>query len=396
MPSDSVQPIRILRIIARLNIGGPAIHVTLLTKKLAPPDYESILLCGMIGETEGDMTYYAAQHDVEPRIMAELGREISPIRDLATIWKLYRLIRELKPDIVHTHTAKAGFVGRLAAKMAGVPVIIHTFHGHVFRGYFNETTTRLFILLERVAASVSDTVITLTEGLRRELADEFKITRRSRITVLPLGLDLEPFVKLTRNSGGFREKYGIPADAPLIGLIGRFVPVKNHALFLTAAAKLRDRLPGVCFALVGDGELRAEIEAQIDSLGLRDCVTITGWIEDTTPVYAALDALAISSVNEGTPVTVIEALAAGVRVAATAVGGVPDLLDQGQLGMLVPSGDSDALADALYTLVTTPQDAGQIAQSQALMLDRYGIDRLVRDLDGVYRGLLLAKGIKRG
>ncbi len=396
MSSTSIKPIRILRIIARLNIGGPAIHVTLLTKKLAPPDYESILLCGTIGETEGDMTYYAAQHDVEPRIMPELGREISPVRDLLTIWKLYRIIREIKPDIVHTHTAKAGFVGRLAAKLAGVPVIVHTFHGHVFRGYFNETTTRLFILLERIAASVSDTVITLTEGLRRELADEFKITRRSRITVLPLGFDLEPFTKLPRKSGTFREKYGIPADAPLIGLIGRLVPVKNHALFLSAAAKLQERLPGARFVLVGDGELRAEIEAQIDALGLRDCVTITGWIEDTTPAYAALDALAISSVNEGTPVTVIEALAAGVPVVATAVGGVPDLLDQGQLGMLVPSGDGDALADAMFTLITAPPSAEQIAQTQALMLDRYGIDRLVRDLDSVYRGLLRAKGIKRG
>ncbi len=393
---SSTQPIRILRIIARLNIGGPAIHVTLLTKKLAPPDYESILLCGTIGETEGDMTYYAAQNDVEPRIMPELGREISPVRDLLTIWKLYRIIREIKPDIVHTHTAKAGFVGRLAAKLAGVPVIVHTFHGHVFRGYFNETTTRLFILLERIAARVSDTVITLTEGLRRELADEFKITRRSRITVLPLGFDLEPFTKLPRKSGTFREKYGIPADAPLIGLIGRLVPVKNHALFLSAAAKLHERLPGARFVLVGDGELRAEIEARIDALGLRDCVTITGWIEDTAPVYAALDALAISSVNEGTPVTVIEALAAGVPVVSTAVGGVPDLLDQGQLGMLVPSGDGDALADAMFTLITAPPGAEQITQTQALMLDRYGIDRLVRDLDGVYRGLLRAKGIKRG
>ena len=384
-------PIRILRIIARLNIGGPAIHVTLLTEKLAPPDYESTLLTGSISAEEGDMSYYAEQHGIEPIVLAELGREINPLRDLLTIWKVYRVIRELNPHVVHTHTAKAGFVGRIAAKMAGVPVIVHTFHGHVFRGYFSPLVTQIFIWIERITARMSDTVITLTEGLRTELADEYHITRRARITVLPLGLDLQRFADTPRKNGSFRAHWNIPADAPLIGIVGRLVPVKNHALFLQAAAKIRTVLPDARFVIVGDGELRADLEAQIEALGLRDCVQITGWITETASVYSDLDALVISSINEGTPVTVIEAIAAGCPVVATRVGGLADLLEGGALGALVPSENAQALTDAIVNTIQSPPAPADLARAQHLMLDRYGIDRLVSDMDNLYRALLAKK-----
>ncbi len=219
IPGDSIpmtqpEPIRVLRIIARLNVGGPAIHVALLTEKLGAPTYASTLVCGTVGEGEGDMQYYAEARGVHPVIIPELGRSLHPLRDVVTIWKVYRLIRLYQPDVVHTHTAKAGFVGRVAAWLAGVPVIVHTFHGHVFHGYFSPTTTRIFILLERITARMSDTVITLTEGLRRELADEYGIARKSKITVLPLGLDLQPFAATIRKNGAFRREYDIPAERP--------------------------------------------------------------------------------------------------------------------------------------------------------------------------------------
>lgn len=383
------RPIRILRIIARLNIGGPAIHVTLLTEKLGAPNYDSCLVCGTIEADEGDMLYFAEKHGVHPLIMPELGRSLHPLRDIATVWKLYKLMRELKPDIVHTHTAKAGFVGRLAAWLAGVPVIVHTFHGHVFQGYFSAPMTRFFILLERIAARMSDAVITLTEGLRTELADKYRITRRGRITVLPLGLDLETFSSTLRKHGEFRKAHNIPVDAPLAGIVGRLVPIKNHALFLEAAARVRQDIPNAHFVIVGDGETRPAIEAQIKALGLSDCVTLTGWVRDVAPVYGDLDALVISSLNEGTPVSIIEALAAGCPVVATSVGGLPDLLDHGALGALVPSGDAATLASALTVTLQHPPDG---AKAQRLMLDRYGIDRLVQDLDSLYRGLLAKKG----
>lgn len=385
------RPIRILRIIARLNVGGPAIHVTLLTQKLVPPAYESTLVCGSIDPGEGDMRYYAEARGVTPIIVPELGRGVNPLRDLVTTWKLYKLIREIEPDIVHTHTAKAGFAGRLAAWLAGVPVIVHTFHGHVFHGYFSKPVTQLFIMLERLTARMSDTVIVLTEGLRRELAEQYRITRRRHMTVLPLGLDLDGFKNTPRKTGDFRRAHNIPAEVALVGIVGRLVPVKNHALFLEAAAKIRAQMPDVHFIIVGDGddEMRASIRAKIDELSLNDAVTMTGWVRDVAPIYSDLDALVISSVNEGTPVTVIEALAGCCPVVATAVGGLPDLLDGGALGALVPSGDADALAAAIIdTLRTPPPDP---ERAQHLMIDRYGIDRLVKDLDSLYRGLLAKK-----
>lgn len=385
------RPPRILRIIARLNIGGPAIHVTLLTKKFGAPDYESKLVCGSIDAQEGDMTYFAREHGVEPQIIPGLGREINPLVDLRVIWSLYRLMREYQPDIVHTHTAKAGFVGRVAAWLAGVPVIVHTFHGHVFHGYFGAFKTGVFIWVERLTARVSDTIITLTTGLRRELAEEYRITRKGRITVLPLGLDLDAFAQTPRHQGAFRREWNIPTDAPLIGIVGRMVPVKNHGLFLAAAAKIKAQRPEARFAIIGDGETRALTESEVDMLGLRDSVTFTGWQKVVTAIYSDLDVLVISSHNEGTPVSVIESLAAQCPVVATEVGGLPDLLEGGKLGRMVPPRNAEALADAILDTLDNPPDATHASQ---VMVERYGIDRLVSDLDSLYRGLLSKKGVK--
>lgn len=334
------------------------------------------------------MFYYAERQGIRPLILAELGRELHPLRDLMTIWKLYRLMREFKPDVVHTHTAKAGFVGRIAAKLAGVPVILHTFHGHVFHGYFNQPMTWLFIQLERIAATFSDTIITLTESLRRELADQYHIARRARITVLPLGLDLEPFAQTPRHKGLFRAQWNIPTEAPLVGIVGRLVPVKNHRLFVEAAALIHKNNPSVRFAVIGDGELRDEIESYARERDLMDVFTFTGWQQDTVNVYSDLDVLVISSVNEGTPVTVIEALAAGCPVVSTAVGGVTELLENGALGSLVLSENAEVLAQAILSTLSNPPDT---QHAQKMMLQRYGIDRLVQDLDSLYRGLLAKK-----
>ncbi|MGQ9909758.1 MAG: glycosyltransferase family 4 protein [Candidatus Flexifilum sp.] len=391
------EPIKILRLIARLNVGGPAIHVSLLTQKLGPPAYESTLVCGTIDPDEGDMQYYAEERGVQPIVIPQLGRALHPVRDLITIYRVYRLIRRLKPDIVHTHTAKAGFVGRIAAWLAGVPVIVHTFHGHVFHGYFSPLLTQVFLLLERFTARISTAVITLSEDLRRDLAERYRIARKSKITVLPLGLDLAGFAAAPRRGGQFRQQIGVAADAPLVGIVGRLVPVKNHALFLDAAARIHAQRPDVRFVIVGDGELRADLEAQVDALGLRPVVTFTGWLRDLIPVYSDLDVLVISSINEGTPVSVIEALAAGCPVVTTAVGGLRDLLENGAFGTLVPAGDAAALSAAIEAVIAQPDVHRATAQrARAIMLERYGIDRLVQDLDELYRALLARARRARG
>lgn len=384
------EPIRILNIVARLNVGGPAVHVTLITEHLSAPQYKSKLVAGRVSANEGDMSYYAEAHGVTPIIIPELGRELHPLRDLLTFWKVYRLIRQFKPHVVNTHTAKAGFVGRLAARLAGVPVVVHTFHGHVFHGYFSPLKTRFFILLEQFNARLSDTIIVLTEGQRDELANKYHIAPQDKFTIMGYGLDLQEFAQSPRKTGAFRREWNIPSDAPLVTIVGRLVPVKNHALFLNAAAKVLAQLPEVRFAIVGDGELRETLEAQTDALGIRSAVTFTGWQREVAPIYADSDLLVISSVNEGTPFTVIEAMATGCPVVATAVGGIPDFLDNGKLGVLVPSGDTDALANAIVQTLQQPPDAEGL---RTMIVERYGINRLARDLDRLYRELLTKKGV---
>jgi glycosyltransferase involved in cell wall biosynthesis len=383
----SGRPIRVMNVIARLNVGGPAIHVSLITQHLnAPidPRYESLLVAGAVGQNEGDMSYYAAERGVTPVIIPSLGRELHPLRDLATLVRLVRLMRRQRPDIVNTHTAKAGFVGRVAARLAGVPVVVHTFHGHVFHGYFSPLKTSLFIVLEKLAARLADRIIVLTDGQRGELADMYRIAPREKFVVMPLGLELDALLVRPRKTGDMRRAWDIPPDAPLITIVGRLVPVKNHALFLRAARLVRDKLPGARFLVVGDGELRAALEAQAAALGLGDAVRFTGWQRDVAAFYADSDALVISSVNEGTPLTVIEALACGTPVVATAVGGLPDLLMNGDLGALVPSEDADALAAAVLRTLDSPPESDRL---RVAARTHFSIDRLARDLDTLYTSL---------
>lgn len=385
----SAAPIRVMHIITRLNVGSPAMHAVLLAQRLGPPEYESALVCGANQPEGGNMAYFAAAHNIEPVYISELGESLDPLTTLRLIRRLYRLMRQQRPDIVHTHMARAGFAGRAAARLAGVPVIVHTFHGHVFSGEFNPVSTRVFIALERLAARWSDTIITQTQSTRRELAEVYRVTRQGRMTILPLGLDLDTFAQTPRRLGAFRQQWGIAPEAPLVGIVGRMVAVKNHELFLQAAALVRAQRPDARFVIVGDGETRPSIEAQLDRLGLRACVTLTGWQRDIAPLYSDLDVLVNSSHSEGTPTPIIEALTVGCPVVATAVGGVPDMLSHGSLGRLVLPGSAESLADAvLQTLAEPPQGA----PARAVMLNRYGIDRLVADLDSLYHGLLAKKG----
>jgi glycosyltransferase involved in cell wall biosynthesis len=294
-------------------------------------------------------------------------------------------MRRERPDVVNTHTAKAGFVGRVAAKLAGVPIIVHTFHGHVFAGYFGPTKTRIFIALERICARISTRIITLSTALKHELTEVYRVTPPDHVEVIELGFELEPLATLQRNQGVFRQQHKIPPDAPLIGIVGRLVPIKNHDLFLRAAKLVRKRVPDSHFAIVGDGERRAELATLVRSLDLDNSVHFTGWCADTLPVYSALDVLVLSSSNEGLPVSLIEAMAAGVPVVSTAVGGVADLLDNGRLGAIVPPDDPGAMADRIVAALTDPVVKAKTGEAKAAVLDRYDIRRnaaRMRDLYG--------------
>jgi glycosyltransferase involved in cell wall biosynthesis len=382
-------PIRVMRIITRLNIGGPAQHVVLLTAALNDADFQSTLVTGLVGAEEGDMTDYARAHGVEPVVIPWIGREISPKDDLRALLALRRLMARERPDVVHTHTAKAGWLGRLAAYTSGVPAIVHTFHGHVFWGYFGPAKTRFFIHLERLAARLSSVILTISERLRQDLI-RFRIAPPDRIRVVPLGLELAHLSETHPLRGEWRRELGISTDSPLIGIIGRLVPIKNHALFLEAARLVREHLPEAHFVIVGDGECRDALQALTDQLGLAQSVTFTGWRRDLPAVYADLDVLVVSSRNEGTPVSVIEAMAAGVPVVATRVGGIPDLLQDGALGALTPSEDGSALANAVLAMLRQ-RDAHRLTKARDWVLAHYSIDRLANDTRTLYQALLQGK-----
>ncbi len=385
--------VRIVRIFSRLNVGGPSIHVILLTAKLDPNRFESRLLIGKEGAREGNMFDQAAAWGVQPVVIPSLGREISPWNDLKTIFALWRYMRAYRPHIVHTHTSKAGFVGRIAAGLARVPIVIHTFHGHVFEGYFKAAPATFIVLLERFLARRSDKIIAISEHLRDDLTAR-KVAPREKLEVVPLGLDLSPFLAVRGRSNVLRGRMNMGPDESLVGIVGRLVAIKDHATFLRAAASAAKIRGNLKFAIIGDGELRADIEALANKLGLEGRVYFAGWVKDLAPIYADLDLVVLSSRSEGTPVSIIEGSAAGKPVVATCVGGVPDMIKDKWNGFLVPPGDPMALADSMLAILADPALSSTFAQrSREKITNFYSVDRLVADLESLYGRLLSAKGI---
>jgi glycosyltransferase involved in cell wall biosynthesis len=378
---------RVVRLFSRLNIGGPSVHVILLTAGLREKGYETRLIVGREAPSEGNLLDMARQMGIEVEQLGGLGREIRPVADLFTLWQLYRVIRECRPAIVHTHTAKAGVLGRIAARLAGVPVVVHTYHGHVLRGYFGPLKTAFFRRLETALNRVTDVAITVSTALRDDLA-EMGVAPREKIRVVPLGLDLARFAR-PHARGELRTACGAGPEEVLIGVVGRLVPIKDIDCFLTAAAQVSRAAARARFAIVGDGELRAVLERKAADLGLGARLTFVGWRKDLESVYADLDVVVNSSRNEGTPVALIEAMAAGRPVVATAVGGTSDLLGGGARGRLVPAGDPAALARAIVETLDQAEDSARRAHAaRDYVLSHHSVDRLLHDIDELYRELL--------
>jgi glycosyltransferase involved in cell wall biosynthesis len=372
-----------------LNVGGPAIHVVNLTEGLDSERYQSLLVAGSENEAEGSMLDFALSHGVQPTVIPEIvtAFRLAP-RDAKALWKLYSLMRKERPHIVHTHTAKAGFLGRIAARLAGVPIVVHTFHGHVLHGYYAPAKNELLRRVERSLARVTDRLVTVSEQVKNELVD-YGIAKPGKITVIPLGFDLEPFFNSHTHRGGFRREMGLSAETKLVGIVGRIFPIKNHALFLESAARIFVREPAARFVIVGDGVLRATLEKQARELGIIDRVLFTGWRRDLPRIYADLDTLVISSDNEGTPVSAIEAMASSCPVVATHVGGLPDLITDHETGILVPPRDARGMARAVLELFQNPQLARHTARrGMTAARERFALERLIFDMDRLYRQLV--------
>ena len=403
---------KILRIIARLNVGGPARHVIWLTEGLQSAGYETLLAAGVVPPGEDDMSYLATAAGVTPFIIPEMSREIS-LKDALTTWKLFRLMVRERPELVHTHTAKAGTVGRVAglmyrwltpAALIGKPRpcrFVHTYHGHVFHSYYGRLKTRLFLTIERsLARLITDRIVVISRQQRHEINEVFRVGRSEQFAVIPLGLDLSGYANPQQHRPRLRAELHASEATMLIGIVGRLTEIKNHRLFLQAAALLKSAIgSGARFVIVGDGRLRGELEAQAKTLGLDDDVLFLGTRNDPEDFYPALDIVALTSLNEGTPLTLIEAMANARPIIATAVGGVVDLLGPAvsaqdgyticERGLVVESGDAEAFARGLRRLLED-QALGRELGRRGLefVIRNYGKDRLLRDMAELYAQLM--------
>ncbi len=379
-------------------MGGPALHVAYLTAGLRKRGYDTTLVAGSLARGEDSMAFVADERDVEVVRIDELGREISPLRDLVATLRLARLIRRERPDILHTHTAKAGTVGRVAAQLAGrhkPPIVVHTFHGHVLRGYFGPLRSSLFRLLERWLARRTTALIAVSPQVRDDLV-ALRVAPAERFAVIRLGIELDERVAGPQDGRLESRRYlGIPPDRFAVGWIGRMTAVKRTDDVLVAFKQLRDGGVDACLCMVGDGPDRVQLERRAHELGIVKDTLFLGYQEEVAPFYAAFDALVLPSSNEGTPVSAIEALAAGRPVVATRVGGVPDVVQEGEDGFLVEPGATDELADRLARLAHDPELRERMGRAgRERVLPRYAVERLVDDVDRLYRSLLSEVGAR--
>lgn len=410
---------KIIRIIARLNVGGPAKHVVWLTSGLQDAGFDTLLVTGTVPEGEEDMSYFAAEAGVRPLYFPEMSREIS-LKDAITVWKLFRLFLRERPDIVHTHTAKAGTVGRTAGVLyrwltPGALIgrrrecrFVHTYHGHVFHSYYGRSRTRVFLMIERLLARlITDRLIVISKQQRVEIGEKFRVGRSWQFKVIPLGLDLGLFADHASRRAKFRHELCVPDHTILIGIVGRLTEIKNHQMFLNVVRHLKlidpalRRQGDVRFIVIGDGRLRQALELQSQQLELDKDVIFVGGRKDPEYFYPALDVVALTSRNEGTPLTLIEAMANARPVVATSVGGVVDLLgdvvEDGpyqvcRRGIAVPPGDEEAFAAALSRIIRDRSLRRELGERGLEFVEvNYSKERLFEDIKDLYKELVHKK-----
>ncbi len=394
---------RVLRILNRLAVGGPVLNATYLTKYLAP-EFETLLVVGEKEDHEKGAEFLTDHLGINYTTISGMGRSISPASDYKAYLKLKKLIKDFKPDIVHTHAAKPGAIGRLAASATKVPAIVHTFHGHVFHSYFNSIKTNFFINTERYLARKSDAIIAISEQQRKELVDDFKIAPTHKFRLIQLGLDLDKFATdQDCKRAKFRTEFGLAEEEIAIGIIGRLVPVKNHYLFMKAIAHvLHASRKKVKAFIIGDGETRADLENVARQAGIlftteKDTahphpLVFTSWRSDVDFINAGLDIVTLTSFNEGTPVSLIEAQAANRPIVSTRVGGISDIVQEGETALLANVQDGDTFAGHLLRLVEDDALRNRMGRTgREHVLQRFSYQRLMNDMSALYYELLQQK-----
>lgn len=373
---------RVLRIIGRANVGGPARQVVVLARHLDPHQFDQRLLVGYVAPDEADYLAVAA-NDLDVTRVAGLGRAVRPLDDLRALRRIIQEIRSFRPHVVHTHTAKAGVLGRVAAIICRVPVRVHTFHGHLLHGYFSRTMTCAVTTAERVLASQTSALVAVGDRVRDELL-QASVGRREQWTVIPPGIDIAPLPE----RAGARKVLDIANDVPVISLIGRLVRVKRPDRFAAAATLVRAAVPDAVFLIVGDGPERKDLEtltAREDSIGW---VRFLGWRSDIETVLAASDVVVLTSDNEGMPVSLIEAGLAARATVTTDVGSAAEVVLDGRTGRVVAK-SANAIAAAVIELIDDPVQRAQLGAAARVHAEsRFGVHRLAADTEALYERLL--------
>jgi glycosyltransferase involved in cell wall biosynthesis len=395
---------RILRIHNRLIIGGPTLNVLYLTKYLAP-EFETLLVVGEKEDHEKDASFLAEQMGIKTVSIPDMGRSVHLLRDYKAYGHLKKIIDNFKPHIVHTHAAKPGAVGRMAAGSRKVPVVVHTYHGHVFHSYFNKLKTRFFLETERYLGKKSDALIAISEQQKKELT-EFRVATENKFRVIPLGFELNKFLEdQEQKRKMFRAEFELDDDEIAIGIIGRLVPVKNHALFLEGLSHVaRNSKKKIRAFIIGDGETRKGLEERAKQLGISFAndhdknafLTFTSWRSDIDLINAGLDIVTLTSLNEGTPVSLIEAQAANKPIVSTRVGGIGDIVIEGKTALLSETNDVDAFKQNLLKVVDDDSLRNCLGKNgMHHVQERFSVKRLADDMGALYRELLATKNSKQ-
>lgn len=388
-----MEKIKVLRIINRFNLGGPTYNATFLTAYLGD-DFETKLIGGKHGEDEGDSTFITDKYQVEYLIVDELQREISLIRDFKAYRKIKQIIQEYQPDVVHTHASKSGFIGRLAAHKLKVPVIVHTFHGHVFHSYFGKLKTLFYKSIEKYLAKRSHAIIAISQAQKKELVELHRIANDNKFKVIPLGFDLERFKDCkSKHHDDFRKKYSLNSNEIVVSIIGRLVPVKNHKWIFDRVVEVeRNTTSAFKVLIIGDGELMDDLQTYARSLEKelgKQLFIFTSWIKNVEFALGGSDVVVLGSLNEGTPVSLIEAQASGTPVLTTNVGGVRDVVEDGDTGIIVDDFNTEEFEIGLKELIEDQEKRRKMSQNGwSFVENKFGYQRLCQETGDLYKELL--------
>jgi glycosyltransferase involved in cell wall biosynthesis len=376
--------IRMLHIITRLDVGGSTENTVISATRMSKSEFSSAILSGRTTEPPPGMAASLFAAGVEWVQVSQLQRAINPVLDTIALARLWILCKRIHPDIVHTHSSKAGFLGRLAARLAGVRHIVHTPHGHIFDGYFNPVATKTFIGLERLAARWTHRFVTLSD---EEVRDHLRhgIGRPEQFVTIPSGVDLDSIAQAA--------PVHFAGSRPVIGTVARLVPIKGIAHLIDAAPAILAGFPAARFLIVGDGESRPALEARAQALGIADRTVFAGFRQDAAAAMAGMDVFVLPSLNEGMGRVLVMAMALGKPIVATRVGGIPELLGDGEAGLLVPAADPAALAEAVLALLRDPDLARRLAEAGRSRAPRYGAQTMVDSLAALYRELVRGKPV---